>query len=164
MMATRNPKKSTKAELSAAGAASWVAIVAATTLGMSSVAKMRAEVSVAGPFAAAGALGTDYRLIVQSYARDSVGENQLPGARTRPLASAQRAVTLEELARGVAVDMLQINAASSDQSPMIVAWVENGAPDLEYDALRARPNAGAFYGTAESARGSAHVVLRRRDS
>jgi hypothetical protein len=161
-MAVRSTKKTPKAELTAAGAASWVAIVAATTLGMSSVAKMRAEVSVAEPLAAAGAASAGYRLIVQSYARKSVGQNELPGARTRPLASAQRAVTPEELAKGVAVDMLQIDTSAADQ--WIVAWVEDGAPDLEFDALRARPNADAFYGAAESARGSAHVVLRRRDS
>lgn len=164
-MAPRSPKKSSsKADHSAAGAASWVALVAATTLGLSSVAKMRAEVSVAEPLAAIGARSSGYRLIVQSYARDSVGQNELPGARTRPLASAQRAVTAEELAHGVAVDMLQINVAASEQSPLIVAWIENGAPDLEFDALRARPDSSAVYGSAESARGSAHVVLRRRDS
>jgi hypothetical protein len=43
-----------------------------------------------------------------------------------------------------------------------VAWIEHGAPDLELDALRARPSRGAVYGVAQTLAGSAHVVLRRQ--
>ncbi len=75
-----------------------------TSLGAVSVERMRAEVS-AQDLAAPTSAG--YRLIVQSYARESVLVDQLPGAVTAPLASAQRAVTAEELAHGVAVDVLQ---------------------------------------------------------
>jgi hypothetical protein len=144
---------------SAAANASWMALLAATSLGAVSVERMRAEVSAQDLGAATSA---GYRLIVQSYARSSVAANQLPGASHRPLASVQRAVTAEELAQGIAVDVLQIDQASNEHGPVIVAWLEHGAPDLELDALRARPSRGAVYGVAQSLAGSAQIVLRRQ--
>jgi len=143
---------------SAAASASWIALLAATSLGAVSVERMRAEVS-AQDLAAATSAG--YRLIVQSYASKSVAANQLPGANHRPLASVQRAVTAEELAHGIAVDVLQIDGSGEEQAPMIVAWIEHGAPDLELDALRARPSRGAVYGVGQSSAGSAQIVLRQ---
>src|SRR5882762_7303487 len=68
---------------SAAAGASWMALLAVTSLGAVSVERMRAEVS-AQNLAAATSAG--YRLIVQSYARESVGADQFPGAGHRPLA------------------------------------------------------------------------------
>ncbi|MET0794038.1 MAG: hypothetical protein ABW061_21130 [Polyangiaceae bacterium] len=144
---------------SAAASASWMALLAATSIGAVSVERMRAEVSAQDLGAATSA---GYRLIVQSYARSSVVANQLPSAGHRPLASAQRAVTAEELAEGIAVDVLQIDQASSEHAPVIVAWIEHGAPDLELDALRARPSRSAVYGVAQTLAGSAQVVLRRQ--
>ncbi len=144
---------------SATAGASWMALLAATSLGAVSVERMRAEVS-AQDLAAATSAG--YRLIVQSYARRSVAGNQLPGANQRPLASVQRAVTAEELAQGIAVDVLQIDQAAHEHAPVIVAWIEHGAPDLELDALRARPTQGALYGVAQTLAGSAQIVLRRQ--
>jgi hypothetical protein len=141
---------------SAAAGASWMALLAATSLGAVSVERMRAEVS-AQDLAAATSAG--YRLIVQSYASKSVAANQLPGANHRPLASVQRAVTAEELAHGIAVDVLQIDESSGEH--VIVAWLEHGAPDLELDALRARPSRGSVYGVGQSSAGSAQIVLRR---
>jgi hypothetical protein len=147
---------------SAAASASWMALLAVTSLGAVSVERMRAEVS-AQDLAAATSAG--YRLIVQSYAPEAVRADQLPGASHRPLASAQRAVTAEELARGVAVDVLQIDQVKAgEHAPIIVAWIEHGAPDLEFDALRARPSRGAVYGVAQTSAGSAQIVLRRRDA
>ncbi len=140
---------------SAAASASWMALLAATSIGAVSVERMRAEVS-APDLAAATSAG--YRLIVQSYAR--LAADGLPVAGQRPLASAQRAVTAEELARGVAVDVLQIDQVSNDQGPVILAWLEHGAPDLPLDALRARPSRSAVYGVAQAAAGSAQIVLR----
>ncbi|HEX3775102.1 MAG TPA: hypothetical protein VHV51_11600 [Polyangiaceae bacterium] len=137
-----------------------MALLAATALGAVSLERMRAEVS-AHDLAAATSAG--YRLIVQSYAAGSVDENQLPSAGQRPLASAQRAVTAEELAEGVAVDVVQIDEAiAGGRAPMIVAWLEHGAPDLEFDAMRARPSREAVYGVAQIAGGAAQIVLRRQ--
>ena len=152
----RTPRSSVVS--SAAAGASWMALLAVTSLGAVSVERMRAEVS-AKDLAAATSAG--YRLIVQSYA-PSLLANQLPGANHRPLASVQRAVTAEELAHGIAVDVLQIDGHSGAQAPVIVAWIEHGAPDLELDALRARPSRGAVYGIGQSSAGSAQIVLRRQ--
>jgi hypothetical protein len=120
---------------------------------------MRAEVSAQGLAAPTSA---GYRLIVQSYASEGVAVDQLPGAGHRPLASAQRAVTAEELAHGIAVDVLQIDEATSARAPVMVAWLEHGAPDLELDALRARPSRGAVYGVGQASQGSAQIILRRQ--
>jgi hypothetical protein len=103
-----------------------------------------------------------YRLIVQSYARSSLGQGELPEARVRPLASAQRAITPEELARGVTVDVLGVDGERD--ASMVVAWVERGRADLDFDALEARPGAGAFYGvarTSEAPEARTAVVLRQ---
>ena len=155
---TRTPRSSVAS--SAAAGASWMALLAVTTLGAVSVERMRAEVSAQD---VAAATSDGYRLIVQSYSRDSVVGDQLPGASQRPLASVQRAVTAEELARGVAVDMHQIDQAKVGER-VIVAWIEHGAPDLEFDALRARPSRGAVVGIARAAAGSAQIVLRRHEA
>jgi hypothetical protein len=137
-----------------------MALLAATSLGAVSVERMRAAVSIQDLAAATSA---GYRLIVQSYSRASVALDQLPDASHRPLASVQRAVTAEELARGVSVDVLQIDQAKAvDQ--VIVAWVEHGAPDLEFDALRARPSRHDVCGVAAASAGSAQIVLRRQAS
>jgi hypothetical protein len=155
---TRKPRSSVVS--SAAASASWMALLAVTSLGAVSVERMRAEVSAQNVAAATSA---GYRLIVQSYSRDSVGADQLPGASHRPLASVQRSVTAEELARGVAVDVLQIDQIGSGEQ-LIVAWIEHGAPDLEFDALRARPSRSAVVGIAQASEGSAQIVLRRQDA
>jgi len=157
----RTRKASSSVVSSAAAGASWMALLAATSLGSVSVERMRARVS-AQDLAAATSAG--YRLIVQSYAGNAVGANQLPGANHRPLASVQRAVTAEELAHGIAVDVLQIDQAVGAHAPVIVAWIEHGAPDLELDALRARPSRSAVYGIAQTSGGSAQIVLRQQVS
>jgi len=142
----RRPKDSPRL----AAAASWTALVAAT-LGFSSVNLVRAEI-------ASSQIGTSgaYRLVVQSYAPESLAADERPGTFARPLSSMQRAVTAEELERGIAVDLVQIDAAAG--SAVVVAWVEPGEPDLEFDALRARPSPGAHYGTGSP---GARVVLKK---
>lgn len=141
---------------SAAVGASWMALVAATTIGLGQLDRVRAEVS-----ADTATLGSSdrYRLVVQSYSRESVGAGNMPGARQKPLASAQRSVTAEELSRGVAVDVLRLGE-SIDPSQIIVAWIEKGEANLEFDGAEARPAAGALYGSSESRLDSARVVLK----
>ena len=145
---------------SAAVGASWMALVAATTMGLGHLDRVRAEVS-----ADAAKLGVGsgrYRLVVQSYPRESLSADTLPSLRQKPLASAQRSVTAEELSRGVAVDVLRVGE-ELDPSPVIVAWIEQGEADLEFDGAEARPGAHSLYGASESrSLGSARVVLRSR--
>jgi hypothetical protein len=158
--AKRTRKTRSSVVTSAAAGASWMALLAVTSLGAVSVERMRAEVSIQDLAAATSA---GYRLIVQSYSRDGIAAGQLPGSSHRPLASVQRAVTAEELARGVNVDVLQIDQAKAGDQ-VIVAWIEHGAPDLEFDALRARPGSSAVVGVAHPSAGSAQIVLRRQVS
>jgi hypothetical protein len=163
---TAKPRKSRprRRMVSKAGV-SWMALLAATTVGIGSVQRVRAAVSADPTKLASSERG--YRLIVQSYARSSLVNGQLPQKREKPLASTQRAITREELARGVAVDMLGL--AEQQEAPIIVAWVESGRPDLDFDALEARPGADAFYGSASATEGPesrtlARVVLKQRVS
>jgi len=145
---------------SAAVGASWMALVAATTMGLGNLDRVRAEVSA--DTAKLGVGSGRYRLVVQSYARESMSAGNLPSARQKPLASAQRSVTAEELSRGVAVDVLRVGEAL-DPSQVIVAWLEQGEANLEFDGAEARPSAHALYGTSESRNlGSARVVLGPR--
>ncbi len=145
---------------------SWVALVAATSLGIGGVQLVRAAVS--GDTSALGESADGYRLIVQSYAPSSFGSGQLPAGRAKPLASTQRSITAGELARGVAVSVLglETGAAGSAETPVIVAWVERGRADLAFDGFEARPAADAFYGAAPSADPSLSratpIVLKRQ--
>lgn len=128
-------------------------------MGLGQVDRVRAQVS-----ADTASLGTSgrYRLVVQSYERDSVPSGNMPNARQKPLASAQRSVTAEELSRGVAVDVLRVGESLGD-SQVIVAWIEQGEANLEFDGAEARPSAAALYGASDSRDvGAARVVLKPR--
>jgi hypothetical protein len=119
-----------------------MALLAATTLGDAAGtlhAEVRAEGLSDGP----------YRLVVQSYGARG---GRLPGQDARPIGSLQREVTADELRRGVHVNLLELResfAASGATSPTVVAWVESGRPDLEFDGRKARPRAGSVYGIAK---------------
>lgn len=143
---------------SAAVGASWMALVAATTMGLGQLERVRAEVSADS--AALGQADGRYRLVVQSYAQGSVAAGHVPGLRQRPLASAQRSVTAEELSRGVAVDVLRVGEAVDGQ--LIVAWIERGEANLEFDGAEARPSADALYGVTQHDIGAARLVLKQR--
>jgi hypothetical protein len=142
---------------------SWLALVAATGLGIYQVGRVRAEIT-ADAVIGTGADGEGYRLIVQSYTPDSMGDDHLPTAHARPLASTQRAITAEELKKGVEVDIVQLEADVAPENAIVVAWIERGAPDLELDALTARPTADALYGAGAEDSSSVRVVLRRRSA
>ena len=152
------PERPHKAAVTAG--VSWMALVAAATLGIRSVEHLRAAVRTdTAELAKDGAGG--YRLIVQSYARDNVVDG-VPQRHARPLGSAQREVTAAELARGVDVDVVGLGE-SADGSRVVVAWVERGSADLDFDARRARPGRDAFVGVASAEVGvNASVVLQRR--
>ncbi len=141
-----------RATASAARSASWLSLVAATTLGVGGVDQIRARIR-SGVNVGAGEL----RLIVQSYARNELDGRELPKEHAEPLASTQRAVTAEELKDGVDVSFIGLSTTTKEQDSVVVAWVESGTANLDFDALEARPPVGSFYGTAHQ---GDHVVLR----
>ena len=154
-MAPRTAQPSNARARVVAGA-SWAALVAASALGDSEFTHVHARVVGDARFEGEG---TGYRLVVQSYPSTSLSPARLPLLRAKPLGSVQRAVTPEELKRGVAVDLLQWGEGRPDRAA-VVAWVEPGVPDLEFDGLRARPPAHAWFGAADPD-DPALIVLRR---
>jgi hypothetical protein len=139
-VASRKPRNPRSRRSVATG--SWLALLAATTLG-DGAGTVRAEVRADGVGEGA------YRLVVQSY---DVTDGRVPGNDARPVGSAQRAVTADELRAGVRVNLLELRArevAGSGTTPMVVAWIEAGQPDLEFDGRRARPRPGSVYGVAK---------------
>jgi hypothetical protein len=147
----RSPRAATRI----AAGASWAALVAAAALGDSEFTHVHARVVGEGRL---DGDGTSYRLVVQCYPRKSLGPASVPSLRAKPLGSLQRAVTPAELRRGVPVDLVQWGRGDS---AAVVAWVEPGVPDLEFDGLRARPSANAWFGAADPDAAAALVVLRR---
>jgi hypothetical protein len=136
---------------------SWLALVAATTLG-DGVDTLRAEVRAVGVSEGA------YRLVVQSY--DGT-DGRVPSRRSRPVGSAQRAVTADELRTGVKVSVLELRGrsnATSGESPYVVAWIEAGEPDLEFDGRTARPGRGSMYGLVKRATrdGAVQISLKKK--
>lgn len=141
-------------------AGSWLAILAATTLGVETSADtVRAFVRADSMPSQAGGMSDDqsFRLIVQSY--DAEG-GKLPGERAKPVGSIQRAVTAAELRDGVNVNLLELRQITDGaRSPLVVAWIEGGKADLEYDGRMARPQPGSVYGTARSTGVSSDVSI-----
>ena len=127
-----------------AATGSWLALVAATTFG-DGVDTLRAEVR------ADGLTDGAYRLVVQSY---DASDGRMPSRRARPVGSTQRAVTADQLRMGVQVSVLELREradASPSESPFVVAWIEAGEPDLEFDGRTARPGPGSMYGLVKRA-------------
>lgn len=147
--ALRGPR-STRACQGAPGP-SWSSLVA-TTSGLDDFGRLRVAVR-----ASVGVAGSQ-RLVVQSYSpAEMVGG--LPGLYSRPLAAAQRAVSDEDLERGVDVVLLHSNVALDDAGCVVVAWVEEGAPDLEFDGLCARPAGPVLIGSCQASSERAQLVL-----
>ncbi len=137
-------RRQTKSTGGTAAAGSWLALLAATTLGNGAGtvnAEVRADRGLRG--------GAPYRLVVQSYDQTSAG---VPSPTSRPVGSVQRAVTAQELRDGVRVNLLELRASEAAEggasTPLIVAWIEAGDPDLEFDGRTARPQPGSMYGSA----------------
>ncbi len=88
-----------------------------------------------------------YRLVVQSYASP---HGVVPDQTARPLGSTQRVATADELRNGVYVNLLELaRAADPQDKPVVVAWIEAGAPDLEFDGRTARPGPGSVFGSVK---------------
>jgi hypothetical protein len=148
-MARRLPKSMTRT----AAAGSWLALLAATTLG-------HAAGTVHAEIRAKGVEDGAYRLVVQSY---DDADGSVPGHQARPVASMQRAVTADELRQGVKVNLVELRGGDPEPGaarPMVVAWIEAGQPDLEFDGRQARPQRGSVYGVARRAGGKDAVQIR----
>jgi hypothetical protein len=157
MAQTTRTSRPTTARRPAAGRVSWLALVAATSLGVAHAGTVRAAIKLSSEMLEGGGR---YRLVVQSY--DRLGaETDLPGSR-RPRASAQRSVTADDLARGVSIDLVELAEKPEMHPGMVVAWVEPGDADLEFDGRRARPQAGSIYGVARSNDEHVEIKLNRR--
>jgi len=143
---------------------SWTAMLAATTLGVAVPSVVHASIQSDARLES----GRPYRLVVQSYDKaDGLGSDP----ESRPTASFQRAVTAEELRHGVSVGLLEFRhgrrtadglRSRVSARPVVLAWVEEGKPDLELDGLRARPRPGSLYGTAPRRRAEDHVQISVR--
>lgn len=139
-MATR--KRAARRGTRSAAAGSWLALLAVTTLG-DGADTLHAEVRADGLREGA------YRLVVQSY---DASDGKVPGRHARPVGSAQRAVTADELRSGVHVNLLELResaAETASERPVVVAWIEAGEPNLEFDGRNARPRPGSVYGVAK---------------
>ena len=154
-MSTRKRANSSQPRPVAAG--SWLALLAATTIG-AGADTVRAEIKADGLRD-----GSPYRLVVQTYDASS---GAIPDRDSRPVASAQRAVTAAELRAGVLVNLLELRSDvdASGERPVVVAWVEAGQPDLEFDGRAARPRPGSVYGTVRRAdrRDVVQISLNRK--
>jgi hypothetical protein len=151
-MATRRTKATTK-KATVLGSTSWMALLAATTLGVDGASTVRAEVRADADLADA----REYRLVVQSYDAEA---GSAPSFRARPVGSFQRAVTAAELRRGVQVSLVELRQAGAADDGAVVAWVEAGKPDLEFDGRTARPGPGMMQGLARRTAGDAAVSIR----
>ncbi len=126
------------------GVDSWTSLVA-TTLGLDIFGRLRIVVR-------AQSVGLEQgRLVVQAFAK---ADNH-----ARPLAAAQRAVSREDLMRGVEIT-LHPEHSNSEMSHHVLAWIEPGEPDLEYDGLRAVPRSPVSWGRVRALRNRAEVELR----
>ncbi len=132
-------------------AASWMAILASATLGIEG-GTVRAEV-IAPDTELADA--EEFRLVVQTY------DGPISSPNARPVGSTQRAVTGAELKSGVRVNLLELRDAVSHASGHVLAWIETGNADLEFDGRRARPLPDSLRGQARRSPGTVQISLNR---
>jgi hypothetical protein len=135
-MATR--KRTPQVRTRSAAAGSWLALLAAATLG-DGADTLRAEVRAHGLREGA------YRLVVQSY---DASDGRMPGRDDRPVGSLLR----------------ESATAPQLEHPVVVAWIEAGEPNLEFDGRTARPRPGNMYGLArrDMRDDAVHISLNRK--
>jgi hypothetical protein len=124
------------------GGTSWTSLLADTAWGMAGLGRRRVRVRQR----AQGAPREALRLVVQSYREGDVVAGR-PTPYARPLSSAQRGVSTEELTRGVMLDLVHFDA--EDEHVVVIAWAEEGEPDLDFDGLEARPPRGSRLAAVE---------------
>ena len=124
-------------------AASWTAFLADTSWGLAGLGRRRVKVRQRSQ----GHPREGLRLVVQSYRERDVVAGR-PTAYARPLASAQRGVSSDELRGGVQLDLVHFE--SDEEDVVVIAWAEEGEPDLDFDGLEARPPRAALLAAVES--------------
>lgn len=146
------PPPPVSAELSEGS--SWLSLVARTALGAVMVSRIQARVLAdLGP-----GRSEALRLIVQSYAPSGLDVGGMPRLGARALGSSQWLLDAQELKRGVAVSLVQLEHVPE---ATLVAWVQVAGVELEFDALDARPPEGAWFGEARLVGGEREIELRR---
>ena len=123
--------------------ASWTALLADTAGGLTGLGRRR--VRVRQPVSATTPEGL--RLVVQSYRERDVSAGR-PLAYARPLSSAQRAVSPDQLRYGIQLDLVHFE--DHDDDVVVIAWAEEGEPDLDFDGLEARPPRSARWAAVEA--------------
>lgn|SRR5690606_17275909 len=126
------------------GADSWTSLVA-TTCGLDVLGRLRVAVRARSAGLERG------RLVVQVFSK--------AGAYARPVAAAQRAITRDELVRGVDVTLHPQARLPASSEFHVLAWIEAGEPDLEYDGLRAVPKSPVSLGRVRAMRNRAELEL-----
>jgi hypothetical protein len=127
--------------------ASWTSLLADTSSGLTGLDRRRVRVHQRGAHTSHESLRHEgIRLVVQSYReRDVIAGRPRPYA--RPLASAQRAVSPDQLHYGVQLDLVQFEG--DDEDVVVIAWMEEGDTDLDFDGLEARPPRSARWAAVE---------------
>jgi len=125
------------------GASSWTSLLADTAWGMSGLGRRRVRVRQRQQ----GAPRETLRLVVQSYREHDVVAGR-PTPYARPLASTQRGVSSEQLKGGVLLDLVHFGI-EPDDDVVVIAWAEEGEPDLDFDGLEARPPRAARLAAVE---------------
>ena len=123
-------------------AASWTWLLAVTEWGLSGLGRSRVRVHQRVTHTSPEGL----RLVVQSYRECDVIAGR-PRPYARPLASAQRSVSSDQLHFGVQLDL--VNFEGDDDDVVVIAWMEDGDSDLDFDGLQARPPRSARWAAVE---------------
>lgn len=133
---------------------SWSSLIA-TTVGLDDFGRVWVRVR-------ADVAGTDLcRLVVQLYPATAATGAAIQSY-ARPLASAQRAVTPDELRAGLEVMLVHwMSGQRTAGDTVLIAWVEPGEPNLEFDGLRAKPAQCAYVGMCRPEQERADLVLQR---
>jgi hypothetical protein len=131
---------------------SWLSLLASSSLGVQRVETTATEVRVEHAKLARGPM----RLVVQTFE-----EGSAPNA--RPITSAQRSVTADELRQGVKMNLVDLSSVSRRAGgAQVLAWVEPGDANLEYDGRKARPGHDSLVGVGRSTHGPVKIVLHGR--
>ena len=117
-------------------------MLADTAWGLSGLGRRRVRVRQRNQ----GAPRESLRLVVQSYREQDVVAGR-PTAYARPLASAQRSVSSDQLTGGIQLDLVHFEGDHDDV--VVIAWAEEGEPDLDFDGLEARPPRAARFAAVE---------------